>query len=124
MNYDRYDDLDRLLFSLALEEPPADLRASILTATIYRPALVFKAWEVWTLGAIVALIVWLCVLVARGGGEAFMKTVSILGTSAAHVLLAQYTWLWLAAGVGTAFWLLILNLTPMRSPVLERYARR
>lgn len=124
MNYERDDDLDRLLFSLPLEEPPADLRASILSATIYRPAFALRPWELWMLGAIAALTVWLCVLVARGGGTAFMKTLSVLGAGATHTLLVQNTWLWLAAGVGAAFWLLILNPAPMPSRVGQRYARR
>ena len=36
--YDSDDALDRALFALPLEEPPAGLRASILLATAYRPA--------------------------------------------------------------------------------------
>ena len=42
MKYDSDDALDRALFALPLEEPPADLRASILTATVYRPAPAFS----------------------------------------------------------------------------------
>ena len=53
MSYDD-DDLDRLLFALPLEEPPADLRASILTATAYRAAPVFKPWEVSIIGGVAA----------------------------------------------------------------------
>ena len=32
------DDLDRALFALPLEEPPADLHGRILAATVLRPA--------------------------------------------------------------------------------------
>lgn len=124
MHYERDDDLDRLLFSLPLEEPPADLRASIFAATIYRPAFALRPWEIWMLGTLTALAVWLASLVVRGGAGAFMKTLSILGAAAAHGLLAQNAWLWLLAGVGAAFWLLILNPSPMPVPLLGRYARR
>jgi hypothetical protein len=124
MHYERDDDLDRLLFSLPLEEPPADLRASIFATTIYRPAFALRPWELWMLGTLIALAVWLASLIVRGGSAAFMKTLSTLGAATAHVLLTQNTWLWLLAGIGAAFWLLILNPSPMPVRVFERYARR
>ena len=122
--YERDDDLDRLLFAMALEEPPPDLRASILRATIYRPAFALKPWELWMCGSIAALAVWLVTLIVRDGGAAFMRTVSAIGTTVAHVMLTQNTWLWLAAGIGAAFWLMILNPAPMPAPLFKRYARR
>jgi len=124
MMYERDDDLDRLLFSMPLEEPPPDLRAAILRATIYRPAFALRPWEIWMLGTVAALTVWLAALIIGGGAEAFIRTVSIVGANAARVLAAQSTWLWIAAGVGATFWLSILNLTPMPLQVFERYARR
>ena len=124
MMYERDDDLDRLLFAMPLEEPPADLRASILRATIYRPAFALRPWELWMCGSIVALAVWLVTLIVRDGGAAFMSTLSAIGTAVAHVLLTQNTWLWLAAGIGAAFWLLILNPVPMPAPLFKGYARR
>jgi hypothetical protein len=84
MMYERDDDLDRLLFAMPLEEPPADLRASILRATIYRPAFALKPWELWMCGSIAALAVWLAALIVRGGGAAFMGTLSTIGTSDRH----------------------------------------
>ena len=121
---ERDDDLDRLLFAMPLEEPPADLRASILRGTIYRPAFALKLWELWMCGTFAALAVWLAVLIFRGGGAAFVRTLSVLGATVTHMLLVQNTWLWLAAGIGAAFWLLILNPTPMPAPFFKRYARR
>ena len=59
MNFDNDDALDRALFALPLEEPPADFRAGILSATIYRPAPVFSFRELVTLSAICAVLVWL-----------------------------------------------------------------
>ena len=55
--------LERALFALPLEEPPADLRGRILAATVYRPALPFKMWEVWVIGTLMALAVWLMIAV-------------------------------------------------------------
>ena len=124
MMYERDDDLDRLLFAMPLEEPPSDLRASILRATIYRPAFTLKPWELWMCGSVTALAVWLLALIVRDGGAAFMRTLAASGAAAAHVLLLQNTWLWLAAGIGAAFWLLILNPNPMPAPLFKRYARR
>ncbi len=116
MMHEHDDDLDRLLFEIPLEEPPADLRTSILHATIYRPAFSLKPWELWMCGTIAAIALWLAVLIFRDGGDAFMRTVSVLGTISLHALLAQNTWLWIAAGIGAAFWLLILNPLPMPVP--------
>ncbi len=39
------DELDRALFALPLEEPPADLHGRILAATVLRPAPTFRVWE-------------------------------------------------------------------------------
>lgn len=124
MNSDQHDELDRLLFALPLEEPPADLRASILASTIYRPAFPLKIWETWTLGALVAVIVWLCVLIARGGADAFVQTTGVFESFFAQALFAPSTWIWLAAGGGVAFVLMILNLSPMPAPAPQWFSRR
>ena len=55
MMYDSDDSLERALFALPLEEPPSDLRASILAATAFRPAPPFGVWEVAALGALAAV---------------------------------------------------------------------
>lgn len=123
MNHE-HDDLDRLLFALPLEEPPADLRASILASTIYRASLPIKAWEVTVIGILTALVAWFCVLIARGGADAFVGTVSIFASFFANLIVAQSTWLWLAVGGGVAFVLLILNLSPMPVAAPTRYSRR
>lgn len=124
MNYEHDDELDRLLFALPLEEPPADLRASILTATIYRPPFPIKAWEASLIGILVALCCWLGVLIARGGADAFMQTLAFFGTAFAQLFLAQNTWMWMAVGGGIAFVLMILNLSPIPMGAPRRYSRR
>lgn len=51
------DALDRALFALPLEEPPADLRSSILLSTAYRPVSPFSFWEIAVAGALGAVAV-------------------------------------------------------------------
>jgi len=111
--YESDDELDRALFALPLEEPPADLRASILAATIYRAPAPFKAWEVWTLGAIVALAVWLVLLIFEGGASRAMDTVTILGAYIGSFFAQPLNLVWLALGGATALWMSTLNLTPL-----------
>jgi len=105
MMYRDDDALDRALFALPLEEPPADLRASILTSTVYRPAPVFSFWEITGIGVMAAVFVLLVVLIAMGGGALFLHTISTIVTTVARPLTNVTTLAWLAAGAATAFWL-------------------
>ncbi|MBV8491051.1 MAG: hypothetical protein JO199_11035 [Candidatus Eremiobacteraeota bacterium] len=105
MMYADDDALDRALFALPLEEPPAELRATILTATVYRPAPAFSFWEVAGLGAIAAVVVWLVVLIALGGGTLFAHTLTAIGTTVWRSVAHVSTLAWLATGIATAFWL-------------------
>ena len=79
MNYETHDDLDRLLFALPLEEPPEDLRSSILANTIYRPAFPISVWETWILGSLLALAVWLGVLIMVGRGSVQVFVTFLIG---------------------------------------------
>ena len=47
--YENDDELERALLSLELEEPPADLRRSILASTVYHVpvAASVRPWEPW-----------------------------------------------------------------------------
>ena len=105
MKYDSDDALDRALFALPLEEPPADLRAAILTATVYRPAPLFKPWEIGMLGAIAAVVTWLVVMVILSGGTLAVHTLQAIGASAGQVLSNYTTLAWIAAGGAVAVWL-------------------
>ena len=105
MMYRDDDALDRALFALPLEEPPADLRASILTSTVYRPAPVFSFWEITGLGVVAAVVVWLLALIAMGGGSLFVHTVETIVATVARPLSNVTTLAWLGAGAATAFWL-------------------
>lgn len=99
------DALDRALFALPLEEPPADLRASILTATVYRPVPAFATWEAVLLGVAAAVTVWLLVLLTMGGGSLFVHTATAIFTGATHLLSNVSVLAWLGAGAATAWWL-------------------
>jgi len=102
---DSHDPLERALFALPLEEPPAGLRAAILMATAYRPAPAFSVWELALLGALGAIGIWLLVLLALGGGSLFFHTLSTIGSVASRALSNAATLAWLAAGGATALWL-------------------
>jgi hypothetical protein len=105
MMYADDDALDRALFALPLEEPPAELRAKILTSTIYRPAPPFSHWELAVIGSLTAVLAWLLVVVFMGGGSLFVHSVSAIGVFAWHSLSNLTVLAWLAAGSATAIWL-------------------
>ncbi|MGD0968520.1 MAG: hypothetical protein ABR949_09565 [Candidatus Aquilonibacter sp.] len=109
MNFDNDDALDRALFALPLEEPPADLRAAILSATIYRPAPVFSFRELVALAAIAAVLVWLVAAVILGGGSLFVHSLQALGVGTLRTLSNTSLMLWAAAGGATAIWLSIFT---------------
>jgi len=109
MKYDSDDALDRALFALPLEEPPVNLRASILTATIYRPAPVFKLWELVTMAMIIAVGVWLIALVVMGGATLLTHSLQAIETTVEKSLSNVTTLAWLAAGGGAAIWLSIFT---------------
>ncbi len=108
MNFDD-DALDRALFALPLEEPPIDLRASILAATVYRPAPMFSFYELLALGAIAVLLVSLVTLVAMGGGTLFVHSLQAIAGVSERVLFNASTLAWIAAGGATAVWLSIFT---------------
>ena len=109
MKYDSDDALDRALFSLPLEEPPADLRAAILTATAFRPAPLFKPWEVALLGALAAVVLLLVAMIVMGGGTLFIESTEKVGTSLLRTFGNASTIAWMAAGGATAIWLSIFT---------------
>jgi hypothetical protein len=105
MMYNDDAELERALFALPLEEPPADLRASILTATVYRPAPPFSVWEATLVGAVAAVSIWLIALIAMGGAPLFVQTLGAIATAIERPLYHVTTLAWLAAGIATALWL-------------------
>jgi hypothetical protein len=105
MKFEDDDALDAALFALPLEEPPADLRASILAATVYRPAPIFSFREILALGTLSAVVVWLVVAVVLGGGTLFVHTLQDAQVVVGRALSSAMTVAWIAAGGATAIWL-------------------
>jgi hypothetical protein len=121
-SYESDDELERALFALPLEEPPADLRASILAGTIYRPPVAVKPWEIWTLGALCAIFVWLLVLVAGGMAAPLLGRFDLYLNSGLAAFAQPATLFWIAVGGAAVFCFSQLNLTG--APGVERVVRR
>jgi hypothetical protein len=100
-----FDALDRALFALPLEEPPADLRAAILQATVYRQHHAFAWWESATFGALGAIGIWLIIAIVLGGASLFTHTLATITSTLIVALSHGVTAMWLAAGAATAVWL-------------------
>jgi hypothetical protein len=100
------DELDRALFALPLEEPPADMHQRILAATIFRAAPAFRVWELCLLAIAVALVGWLTVWVFTSAPDAGTR----LGHSIVTVLrslglFSRATYVWLAIGLSSVWWI-------------------
>lgn len=121
-SYDSDEELERALFALPLEEPPADLRASILAATVYRPPLPVKPWEVWALGAVCALLVWVMFLVAKGAAMPELNAFDSYVNDGLRLFAQPTTLFWIALGGGAAVWISQLNLTV--APGVQQAPRR
>lgn len=121
-SYDNDDDLERALFALDLEEPPPGLRESILAGTIYRQPVAVRPWEMWSLAALCALLVWVAVLLVHGTAiPGFASAETYVGAALATLAKPQML-LWIAVGAGMVLWISQLNLTPV--PGALRATRR
>ncbi|MGB6986314.1 MAG: hypothetical protein WBD74_10120 [Candidatus Aquilonibacter sp.] len=109
MNFKDDDALDAALFALPLEEPPTDLRAAILSATIFRPAPLFSFREIVTLGALCAVTVWLIAAVIGGGASLFVHSLQAIGATTLRAGGNVTLLGWIAAGAATAIWLSIFT---------------
>jgi hypothetical protein len=108
-NWNEFDALDRALAALPLEEPPPDLRASILRATVYRQTHAFPLWESITFGVLGAIGLWLVVAIVLGGAPLFAHTLSAIASTTIAALSHGATAAWLAAGAATAVWLTLFT---------------
>lgn len=118
------DDLERALFALDLEEPPAGLRESILAGTVHAAGLPAAArpWEAWFSGCLLALLTWMLASVLHGTAHGFL-TQGVSYAVEAFALIAQpATLFWLAVGGAATVWFSQLNLTA--TPGYERAVRR
>ena len=105
MNRVSDEDLERALFALDLEEPPADLRGSILAATVYRAPVIFKQWELVLLGAGLAVIAWMAFAIVTGGLPAIAGNIQDALQTVGKALGNTVTLSWIAAGGAVAVWL-------------------
>lgn len=115
MNDDNDDELDRALFALALEEPPAGLREAILAATVDAPVLEpapLRPWEAWGLASALAVTLWLALWVLHGEAGTLSAALANAGAQTLGLLERPATLAWLAVGGATAFWLTQANLVP------------
>jgi len=116
MNHDWDDALERALFAMPLEEPPADLRASIMAATVYRPPAAFKLWETWALGACAGIFVWLVIEMVLGDATRFVHALTAMGAFVLSAASQPSTLLWIALGAGIATWLSVVDLGAITVP--------
>jgi hypothetical protein len=117
MNGD-YDDLDRALMALPLEEPPVGLRDSILAATIYAPPLasiVLRTWEIVLIGTLLAVGSWLAIALAQNEALTSQLVESLEAIVAA--LAAPTTFMWLACGATVALGASLYGFVPRRVTV-------
>lgn len=105
MNFYNDDALDNALFNLPLEEPPTDLRASILAATAYRATPMFSLYEIAGLAALLALVLVLIGVVMMSGGLAFAHAINTIDAFITQTFSSYTTLAWIAAGGATAIWL-------------------
>jgi hypothetical protein len=116
------DELERAMLALPLEEPPVDLRARILAATVERPRLTFRAWEIWLIGTALAFMVWLTFLVATSHldiGGTLSRAISD-GVEQVASALPVGTLLWMVLGISCAFWISQLSLPGPRREAANR----
>lgn len=118
------DELERALFALDLEEPPADLRASILAGTIYHVPVTaaVRPWELWLFGGLCAVLVWMLVFVLRGSAGPAAVQVEALGNGLAFFFSQPANLFWIAVGAAASVWISQVNLTGI--PGYQRAARR
>ncbi|MDQ2991570.1 MAG: hypothetical protein M3R30_01960 [Candidatus Eremiobacteraeota bacterium] len=122
MNNYSDEDLERALFALDLEEPPADLRGSILASTCYRAPVIFKQWEIVALGAALAVVAWVAWAVVTGGLPALAGNLQSGFQVVGNDLSNTVTLWWIAVGGSVAVWLsLWANQT---TPAFGKIARR
>jgi len=115
---DDMDDLDRAIFALPLEAPPAGLREAILRATVYAESIVpaaFGRWEIAGIGGALALAAWF-VLLAIADRD-FAATFSAGAYALARAFADPATLAWLATGGSIAVLATFIGGGTLRLPV-------
>jgi hypothetical protein len=119
MIHDDDDALDRMLAALPLEEPPASLHARILAATVDAPTPlpIGMGWDVWVIGTLAAIAVWLSWTVVSSPHLTERATDAITRLVEAGGLTSLSTLLWLAIGGSAAWWITQLSVPKRRVEV-------
>jgi hypothetical protein len=118
MMHDEFDDLDRMLAVLPLEEPPARLRARILAATIYRAAPAIRPWELWLIGTLLAVAGWFSWVFAASPHAVDRLVDTTSRVVQAGGLDSLSTVMWVGIGVSAAWWISQLSFpAPRRSRI-------
>ena len=104
-----YDDdaLDRALAGLPLEQPPANLHARIMAATVGAPApaaVPLPGWELWLVAIFSSLAVWLAWLFVTTPHAIDRLVLAVDRIVEAGGLSSASTVLWVAIGVSAAWW--------------------
>jgi hypothetical protein len=119
MTHDEFDDLDRALAALPLEEPPAGLHARIMGATVYRPETSINVWEVWIVGTLIAIAAWLLFAVISAPAQTQAVVDQVFRWLTDSGLTSQLTLLWLAVGISTTWWLSFISIPSRRRKRIE-----
>jgi hypothetical protein len=115
------DELERALFAIPLEDPPPELRGRILAATIDRPRLTFRAWEIWLVGTLVALMFWLTILVTSSTPDVGLVISTTLNRGVdLFSELPNNTLMWTALGISFVVWISQLSLPNSRRKIADR----
>ncbi len=110
------DALDRALMALPLEEPPADLHARIMAATVDAPepaAAAFPGWELWLVVLLSTLALWLAWVFVSTPHVVDRLGAAIDRTVAGGDLTSASTLIWVAVGVSAAWWITQLSVPRM-----------
>lgn len=122
MKYDSDEALERALFALDLEQPPADLRASILASTVYRAPAIITLPEAAGLFALLGMVAWVCTSILMGGMPLFSHALTTIQVELDNFFGNTETMAWLAVGGAIA---ISLSLWPNQPLVVrQRIARR
>jgi hypothetical protein len=117
-----YDDdaLDRALAALPLEEPPADLHARIMAATVDAPAaLPAPGWELWLVAVLSGLAAWLAWLFVTTPHAVDRLTFAIDRLVEAGAIGSASTVLWVAVGVSAAWWVTQISVPQPQAQKIE-----
>jgi hypothetical protein len=111
------DALDRMLAALPLEEPPANLHARILAATVDAPPVppIGAGWELWVIATLAGVAVWLSWLVISSPHLTERAAGTIARLVEAGGLTSGTTLLWLAIGGSAAWWTMQLSVPNRRA---------